>query len=92
MKETHPPRRLLRSLGALFAGFLVVVVLSLGTDAALHAAGVFPPWGEPMADVLFLLATAYRTLYAVVGTYVTAWLAPHRPMAHALAGGSWAWS
>jgi hypothetical protein len=32
MNGTHPPRRILRSIGALFAGFLVVVVLSLGTD------------------------------------------------------------
>jgi hypothetical protein len=74
-------------LGALFAGFLVVVVLSLGTDMALHATGVFPPWGQPMSDALFLLATLYRTLYAIGGSYVTARLAPHRPMKHALAGG-----
>jgi hypothetical protein len=87
MNEAHPPRRALRSLGAVFAGFLVVVALSLGTDMTLHATGVFPPWGTPMSDALFLLATAYRTLYAVVGSYVTARLAPNRPMKHALAGG-----
>jgi hypothetical protein len=60
MNETHPPRRILRSIGAVFAGFVVVVVLSLGTDAVLHATGVFPGWGEPMSDALFLLATAYE--------------------------------
>jgi hypothetical protein len=87
MNETQPPRRILRSIGAVLAGFLVVVVLSLGTDVVLHATGVFPPWSERMSDALFLLATAYRTLYAVLGSYVTARLAPHRPMKHALAGG-----
>jgi hypothetical protein len=87
MNETHRPRRILRSIGALLAGFLAVVVLSLGTDVALHATGVFPPWGQPMSDALFLLATAYRILYAVAGSYITALLAPHRPMQHALAGG-----
>ena len=87
MNETRRPPRILRSIGALFAGFLVVVVLSLGTDLALHATGVFPPWGQPMSDALFLLATAYRTLFAILGSYVTARLAPHRPMKHALAGG-----
>ncbi len=87
MNETHPPRRILRSIGAVFAGFLVVVVLSHGTDMALHATGVFPPWGQGMFDALFLLATAYRILYAIAGSYVTARLAPHRPMKHALAGG-----
>lgn len=87
MTEVHRPRRMLRSIGAVFAGFVVVVVLSLGTDMALHASGVFPPWGQPMSDALFLLAMVYRTLYAVLGSYVTARLASHSPMKHALAGG-----
>lgn len=87
MSEPQRPRRVLRSLFALFAGFVVVVVLSLGTDVALHATGVFPPWGQAMADGLFLLATAYRTVYAIVGSYLTARLAPFQPMGHALLGG-----
>ncbi len=87
MSQTPHPRRILRSLGALFAGILVVVVLSLGTDVLLHATGVFPPWGQPMSDALFLLATAYRTVYGIAGPYVTARLAPHQPMQHALLGG-----
>ena len=40
-----------------------------------------------MSDALFALATAYRTLYAIVGGYVTARFAPDRPMGHALVGG-----
>ena len=40
-----------------------------------------------MSDALFLLATVYRTVYTVLGSYVTARLAPHAPMKHALAGG-----
>jgi hypothetical protein len=64
-----------------------VVVLSIGTDAALHAAGIFPPLGQPMSDALFLLATAYRIFFSVVGSYVTARFAPDRPMQHSLAGG-----
>ena len=65
----------------------MVVVLTLGTDVALHATGVFPALGQPMSDGLFLLATIYRTLYGVIGSYITARLAPDRPMGHALAGG-----
>jgi hypothetical protein len=87
MSETERPRRIRRSIGALLAGFVVVVVLSLGTDFMLHATGVFPPLGQPMSDALFLLATAYRTVFSVVGSYITARLAPDRPMQHALAGG-----
>jgi hypothetical protein len=76
-----------RSVWAVFAGFLVVVVLSLGTDAVMHASGVFPPFGEPMSDSRFLLATVYRIVYAILGSWLTARLAPQRPMKHALVGG-----
>jgi hypothetical protein len=65
-------------------GLFAVLVLSLGTDQALHALQVYPPWGEPMADGLLLLATAYRSAYAVAGSYIAARLAPDRPMQHAL--------
>ena len=87
MSEARRPRRIGRSIGALVAGFLVVVILSLGTDVVLHSTGVFPPWDQPVTDALLLLATAYRTVYAIAGSYVTARLAPDRPMQHALAGG-----
>ena len=87
MNETRPARSIGRSIGALLAGFVVVVVLSLGTDLALHAAGIFPPLGQIMSNSLFLLATVYRTVYGITGSYITARLAPERPMQHALAGG-----
>ena len=87
MTETESPRRIGRSILALLAGFVVVVVLSLGTDLALHAAGIFPALGQTMSNGLFALATIYRTLYGVVGSYVTARVAPDRPMGHALVGG-----
>jgi len=34
-----------------------------------------------------LLATVYRTVYGVLGSYIIARLAPDRPMQHALVGG-----
>jgi hypothetical protein len=79
---------MLKSIGAVGAGFVLVVALSLGTDVILHATGVFPGWGRPMADELFLLATLYRTVYGIAGSYLTARLAPSRPMRHALVGGA----
>lgn len=81
------PLRAGRSVGAVLAGLLVIVVLSTATDAVLHATGLFPPFPERMADPLFLLATAYRVVYGVAGCWVTARLAPARPMRHALALG-----
>jgi O-antigen/teichoic acid export membrane protein len=39
-----------------------------------------------MSDGLFALATIYRTLYGILGSYITARLAPRRPMLHAMVG------
>jgi len=87
MSETQRPSHIGRSIGAVLAGIVAVVILSLGTDIVLHAVGVFPPWGQPVGDNPLLLATIYRTVYSVVGSYITARLAPDRPMQHTLAGG-----
>lgn len=73
-----------RSIWAIVAGFLVVVVLSIGTDLVLHATHVYT--GPQLNDNQSALATAYRTLFAIVGSYITARLAPHKPMKHALIG------
>ena len=84
MSETLPPRRTLRSIGAVLAGLLAVVVLDTGIDAVMHATGVYPPWGQPMMGALFLLAMAYRMVDGIAGGYIAARLAPSRPIRHAL--------
>jgi hypothetical protein len=84
MSQVQRRSRPLRSIAAVFAGVLAVVILSLATDVTLGALGVFPKLGEPMGDSMLLLATVYRTLYGVGGGYITARLAPDRPMRHAL--------
>ena|SRR5215475_882256 len=80
-------RRTLRSIGAVLAGFLAIILITIATDMALHATGVFAPPGQPMSNGLWLLATAYRIVYGVAGSYIAARLAPDRPMQHALALG-----
>lgn len=89
MTEAQPPRRIGRSILALLVGMVVGVALALATDQVLHKIGVFPPWGASMAgfEGALLLATIYRTVYGVLSSYITARLAPNRPMGHALAGG-----
>ncbi|QDY98996.1 hypothetical protein FQ775_00650 [Nitratireductor mangrovi] len=80
-----PTRRPLRSIAAVVAGLATVVVLSTGADALFHATGVFPPAGEPMiAAGDYALAFAYRSVFAVLGGYIVAWLAPSAPLRHAL--------
>jgi hypothetical protein len=79
------PRRVLRSVGAVLAGFVSVAVLSLVTDQLLHVLNVYPPWGQPMFEPgLNSLALSYRIVFTVLGGYITARLAPSAPMRHAL--------
>jgi hypothetical protein len=74
-----------RSIVAVFAGFVAVVVLSLATDQVLHVLDVYPPWGEPMYDTgLNALALTYRIIYTLLGGFVTARLAPRAPMRHVM--------
>lgn len=89
MSEPNAPRRTFRSIGAVLAGIVVGIAITLGTDEILHIAGVFPPWGQSMVgyDAALGLATAYRVVYEILGSYITARLAPNRPMLHALIGG-----
>jgi len=81
-------RRIGRSIGALAAGFAAGIVLTVATDAVLHAVGFFPPPGQPARDGPLVAATVYRTIYGVLGGYLIARLAPYRPMLHALTGGA----
>ncbi len=78
-----------RSIVSVLGGFVAVFVLSVGTDIAMQAAGIFPSFSEPnkFTTPLLLLATLYRSAYTVVGGYVTASLAPDRPVGHAVALG-----
>ena len=85
--ESKRSRSIGRSIGAVFAGFVAIVILSIASDEALRAAGIFPPLGQTMSDGLFMLATIYRSVYSIVGCYIAARLAPDRPMKHALALG-----
>jgi hypothetical protein len=78
-------RRPIRSALAVIAGLILIVVLSLGTDQLFHSLGVYPPWGEPILDpILNGLALVYRIVYAIIGCYVTASLAPYKPLSHAM--------
>ena len=88
MSEPAPPRRIGRSILALLVGMIVAVGLTLAADFLFHRIGVFPELGQRASDPAFLLATAYRIVFSVLGSYITARLAPSRPMRLALIGGA----
>jgi hypothetical protein len=87
MNDNRKLSRVLRSIWAVFAGFLVGAVLSLGTDVVLHAVHVYPPWDQPIGAGLSALALSYRIPYTIISGYVMARLAPDRPMRLAVIGG-----
>ena len=73
-----------KSIWAVFAGVLFIIVVTTLVDIGLHATGVYPPWDKPIDDGLALLATSYRVVISVIGAWLTARLAPAKPMKHAL--------
>jgi hypothetical protein len=78
----HPMTR--KSIVALAAGALVVIVVTTLVDVALHLAGVYPPLDQPIDNRLALLATSYRIVIGVFAAWLTAKLAPNQPLKHAL--------
>ena len=78
----------LRSIGAVVAGIAVGIILSVATDALMHSFGYLPPVGQPVTSGPLVPATIYRAVYGVIGAYVTARLAPSRPMLHAMVLGT----
>ena len=74
---------LLKSVGAVFAGLIANVVLTVFTDLALSASGLLPPFGTGYSNAgLLSLALGYRTLFAEVGGFITARVAPDGPRRH----------
>ena len=78
-----------RSIAALLASLVAVVVLSVGADMVCVALGLFPPIGQPNFDSrLLALALAYRLVFGAVGGYIIARLAPFAPVGHAIVLGA----
>lgn len=85
LNERGTHMNLLKGIGAIFAGMIFIVVSHTGTDFVLERFGVFPP-PEQGFHVTWMVVTAtiYRTIYTVVGGYITAALAPDPPMRYVI--------
>jgi hypothetical protein len=76
----------MRSVIAIVAGFVLIAALSFGADAVLRSVlpSVFSSTGRVESAPVLLLVIAYVFVFAVVGCYLTARLAPSSPLKHAL--------
>ena len=84
-EAVRAPRRLGRSALAVIAGLAANVLLAMLADQLTYALGVFPrPPAISYETAPYLIATAYRAAFGVAGGWLTARLAPSRPMRHAL--------
>jgi hypothetical protein len=78
-------RRIGRRIAAVLAGLFTIFAVTTLVDIVMHATGIFPPMdGPPMGSALFAVAFGYRFAIDVGGCYLTARIAPDRPMQHAL--------
>jgi hypothetical protein len=73
-----------KSLIAVVVGALFVIIVTTLVDVVLHVVKVYRPMSEPLTNPLAALATAYRVVISVAGAWLTARLAPDKPMKHAL--------
>lgn len=80
-------KQLVKSVGALLAGFFFVVMLSIATDILLTQTQIMLLPLNRNTTILIWLVILYRTIYSIAGSYITASLAPAQPMRHAMIGG-----
>jgi len=76
---------ILKSIGAVLAGLVFIVISHTAVDKILEGLGIFPPPDKGLhVSWMLALALTYRVLLSIAGCYFTARLAPSRPMVHAL--------
>ncbi len=72
-----------KSIWAVTAGFLVILVSSIIVDTILKIAGILPWDHLHVSTGLILFVILYRSVFSVAGCYLAAQLAPQNPMKHA---------
>jgi hypothetical protein len=76
---------MVKSVWAVIAGLVTIVLLSIATDVVLEGAKIVPaPHEQTAHPEFFYFFAAYRFLFTILGGFVTAKLAPSAPMNHAL--------
>ncbi|HMJ08566.1 MAG TPA: hypothetical protein VK468_06155 [Pyrinomonadaceae bacterium] len=75
----------LKSIGAVLAGLIFIFITHNAADYILESLGIFTPRDQKFDTTwMVVTATIYRAVLSVAGCYITAALAPSRPMLHAM--------
>jgi hypothetical protein len=74
----------LKSIWAVLAGIIAVFALSIITDIILEKTGIMKLPFDDNSFSFIVFVIVYRSLYVVIGSYVTASLAPIKPMKHSI--------
>jgi hypothetical protein len=76
---------ILKGIGAILAGIIFIVFTHTVTDLVLEKLGIFTPPDQGFHITwMVVTATLYRSIFTVGGGYLTAALAPNRPMLYAV--------
>ncbi|MEL6771921.1 MAG: hypothetical protein AAFP18_12720 [Bacteroidota bacterium] len=76
----------MRSVFAVVAGFIVIVIASVAVDVLIRAVtpAQFSPRGRVDTTLTLLLYSGSAVLYTILGGFVTGRIAPQRPVRHAV--------
>lgn len=80
-------RNLFKSIWAVVAGFIFVVFVSILTDIVLTKTGLMKQPFHLNTTSFIAFVVLYRCFYGTIGSFLTAKLAPGRPMKHSVIGG-----
>src|ERR1044072_9842467 len=74
----------MKAFAAAVAGLAFTIVVAVVLDLVMHSSGVFSDAVSAMTTPDWIIALSYRLLAAIGGGWITARLAPSRPMFYAV--------
>ena len=77
-------KNILKSIGAILAGFIFIGVTHSTIDAVLEGMDILPKGHLYVSTPLILLVICYRAVFSFAGCYLAARLSPHNPLKHSL--------
>ncbi len=78
-------KTILKSIGAILAGFALGAILSVGADIVMDKMGIMPMDNFKQTPfIIICVVIVYRFIFNVMGCYLAARLAPNKPMKHVI--------